>query len=166
GHTAEMARLLQGVDFDRYSQRLYIVGESDLLSLNQIGTLEAKRDHMVEEYMVSRIPRSREVGQSWSSSVFSSLSCLFSVCQTLFHHKPDIILCNGPGNCVIVCAVALIPKFIGLKHIPIIYVESFARVQSLSLSGKLLYFMADRFVVQWPGLLRKYPTAEFIPHLV
>ncbi|KAJ1806156.1 UDP-N-acetylglucosamine transferase subunit [Coemansia sp. RSA 2599] len=161
-----MARLLQGVDFDRYNQRLYIVGESDMLSLDRIGALEAKRDHMAEEYTVSRIPRSREVGQSWSSAVFSSLSCLFSVCQTVFQHNPDVVLCNGPGNCVIVCAVALIPRFFGLKCIPIVYVESFARVRSLSLSGKLLYYMADRFVVQWPGLLQKYPSAEFIPHLV
>ncbi|KAJ2236013.1 UDP-N-acetylglucosamine transferase subunit, partial [Coemansia sp. RSA 485] len=166
GHTAEMIRLLQGVDLDRYNQRLYIVGETDLLSLDQIGSLEAKRDHTAEEYMVSRIPRSREVGQSWSSSVFSSLRCLFSVCQAVFQHSPDAVLCNGPGNCVLVCAAALIPRFLGIKWISIIYVESFARVRSLSLSGKLVYLMADRFVVQWPSLLEKYPSAEFIPHLV
>lgn len=40
---------------------------------------------------------------------------------------------------------------LGLKHTRIIYVESFARVTSLSLSGKLLRPFVDTFVVQWPG---------------
>lgn len=30
------------------------------------------------------------------------------------------------------------------------YVESFARVKSLSLSGRLLRYFVDVFVVQWP----------------
>ena len=38
----------------------------------------------------------------------------------------------------------------GLRYTRIIYVESFARVNSLSLSGKLLKRFVDTFVVQWP----------------
>lgn len=42
-----------------------------------------------------------------------------------------------------------------------IYVESFARVKSLSLSGRILYPVVDRFLVQWPLLKEKYSRAEF-----
>jgi len=42
-----------------------------------------------------------------------------------------------------------------------IYVESFARVKSLSLSGKILYWLVDRFIVQWPGLSERYKRAEY-----
>jgi len=37
-----------------------------------------------------------------------------------------------------------------MSYTRIIYVESFARVKSLSLSGKLLRPFVDKFVVQWP----------------
>lgn len=38
-------------------------------------------------------------------------------------------------------------------HSPqLIYIESFARVQRLSLSGKILHHFVDRFLVQWPAL--------------
>ena len=45
----------------------------------------------------------------------------------------------------------------------IVYVESIARVSSLSLSGSILYRgrVADGFFVQWPGLAAKYPRAKF-----
>jgi beta-1,4-N-acetylglucosaminyltransferase len=43
----------------------------------------------------------------------------------------------------------------------IIYIESFARVETLSLTGKLLYPFVDRFLVQWPELSKKLGQAEY-----
>ncbi|KAJ2456037.1 metalloprotease [Coemansia sp. RSA 2336] len=166
GHTAEMVRLLQGVEFDRFMERLYIVSSNDMLSLDQIGLVEKQGNVYNGEYYVERVPRSREVGQPWAAALLSAASCLRRTAAVVFDYKPDVILCNGPGNCVIVCLVALVIRILGLKHIPIVYVESFARVRTLSLSGKLMYLLADRFIVQWPMLAHRYPRAEFIPHLV
>ena len=39
---------------------------------------------------------------------------------------------------------------LGLRYTKIIYVESFARVKSLSLSAKILRRVVDLFIVQWP----------------
>ena len=44
--------------------------------------------------------------------------------------------------------------------------ESVARVKSLSLSGKLLYPIADKFMVQWPDLLAKYPRARYVGFVI
>ena len=52
-------------------------------------------------------------------------------------------------------------SFFALFHCPIVYVESFARVQSLSMSGRIMYHAADKFVVQWEGLRARYPRAVF-----
>lgn len=41
-------------------------------------------------------------------------------------------------------------QVLGLRYTRIIYVESFARVKSLSLSGKILKGVVDCFIVQWP----------------
>ena len=49
------------------------------------------------------------------------------------------------------------------RDIRIVYVESIARVASLSLSGKILYHarMADAFFVQWPDLQRRFPRSRY-----
>ncbi|KAJ2618412.1 metalloprotease, partial [Coemansia sp. RSA 1290] len=76
GHTAEMVRLLQGVEFDRFMERLYIVSNNDTLSLDQISLVENHGNVYNGEYYVERVPRSREVGQPWTSALLSAASCL------------------------------------------------------------------------------------------
>jgi beta-1,4-N-acetylglucosaminyltransferase len=61
-----------------------------------------------------------------------------------------VLIVNGPGTCVVLVLVSWIRRILGLDHTRIIYVESFARVKSLSLSGKLVKPFVDTFVVQWP----------------
>ena len=47
------------------------------------------------------------------------------------------------------------------RRTQIVYVESIARVESLSLSGKILYHsrIADAFFVQWPHLQQRFPRS-------
>ncbi|KAJ3193956.1 UDP-N-acetylglucosamine transferase subunit [Irineochytrium annulatum] len=52
------------------------------------------------------------------------------------------------------------------KRCPIIFIESFTRVEELSLSGKLVYSIADRFIVPWEKLKIKYPRAEYIGQIL
>ncbi|KAJ1733393.1 UDP-N-acetylglucosamine transferase subunit [Coemansia sp. BCRC 34490] len=161
-----MARLLHGVDFSRYSERLYIVGTDDALSVDCIRRIEHERVGQEEIFYIGRVPRSRAVNQSWATALLTTLQCLYHVARIMYLHKPDVVLCNGPGNCVVVGVAAFAPRILWFKRIPIVYIESFARVHTLSLSGKIMYLLADRFVVQWPYLADKYPRAEYIPHLV
>ncbi|XP_068808523.1 UDP-N-acetylglucosamine transferase subunit ALG14 isoform X2 [Struthio camelus] len=76
------------------------------------------------------------------------------------------ILCNGPGTCVPVCISALLLGLLGLKRAIIVYVESICRVETLSLSGKILYYFSDYFIVQWPALKEKYPKSVFLGRIV
>lgn len=63
-------------------------------------------------------------------------------------------MCNGPGICLIVAVTALVVAVIsGQKKPKIVYIESFARCRSLSLTGKLMRCLASKFYVQWPGLV-------------
>ena len=71
----------------------------------------------------------------------------------------------GAGTCLPVCLAALFWRAVGLVDSRIIFVESFCRVQSLSLTGKILYPIADRFVVQWPDLTQRYCRATSLPPL-
>ncbi|XP_078416950.1 UDP-N-acetylglucosamine transferase subunit ALG14 isoform X2 [Cetorhinus maximus] len=76
------------------------------------------------------------------------------------------VLCNGPGTCVPLCISALILRILGMKKTLIIYIESICRVETLSLSGKILYNLSDYFFVQWSTLQEKYPKAIYLGRLV
>jgi beta-1,4-N-acetylglucosaminyltransferase len=80
----------------------------------------------------------------------------------VFRVKPDVLLVNGPGSCVPLCLAATLYNIIGITNTRIIFIESFTRVQKLSLTGRLLYPLAHRVVVQWPQLALKHPRAEYL----
>lgn len=70
--------------------------------------------------------------------------------------KPDFIITTGALIAFPFCVFA---KIQGIK---IIYIESFARINNQSLTGKLVYPFADLFLVQWESLLKFYPKAKYV----
>ncbi|KAK9953131.1 hypothetical protein ABG768_017152 [Culter alburnus] len=167
GHTTEIIRLLGSLS-QSYTPRHYVIADTDKMSEEKIRTFEAerKKSDSASQFTLHRIPRSREVRQSWSSSVLSSLSALMSSVPLVFRLQPDMVLCNGPGTCVPLCAAGLLLGVLGLKRVLIVYVESICRVETLSLSGKILYYLSDYFFVQWASLKDKYPKAVYLGRLV
>jgi UDP-N-acetylglucosamine:LPS N-acetylglucosamine transferase len=73
--------------------------------------------------------------------------------RILHRERPALILSTGAGPAV---PFAVVGKLLG---IPTIFVESGAQVRRPSLTGRLLYPMAERFFYQWPELERFYPKA-------
>ena len=74
------------------------------------------------------------------------------------------MICNGPGTCIPPALLCFLCCLFGIKQIKIIFVESLARVHRLSLSGRILYWISDRFIVQWPYL--QSSRAEYHGRLV
>lgn len=70
--------------------------------------------------------------------------------------KPDIVICTGVLAMIPICLIAK------MLHKRLIYIESFAKVTSPTITGKLLYKFADQFYVQWPQMLKIYPNAIFL----
>ncbi|XP_021719596.1 UDP-N-acetylglucosamine transferase subunit ALG14-like isoform X1 [Chenopodium quinoa] len=163
GHTAEMINLLLALQKDRFLPRYYIAAATDNMSLQKAQTFESSSDNEngmnAAQYM--QIYRSREVGQSYITSVGTTLIAIAHALWLMIKIRPQVILCNGPGTCIPLCAVAFMFKILGIRWSSIFYVESIARVKRLSLSGLLLYKlrMADQLYVQWPQLQRKYPRS-------
>lgn len=75
--------------------------------------------------------------------------------RVLRHARPDAILSTGAGLAV---PFFLVGK---LLRIRLVYVESVTRIESLSLSGRLVYPLADRFFVQWPAAAERLRRAEY-----
>mmetsp|Transcript_20220 Transcript_20220/g.17288 ORF Transcript_20220/g.17288 Transcript_20220/m.17288 type:complete len:125 (+) Transcript_20220:32-406(+) len=112
------------------------------------------------------IPRCREVGQSYLTTLFSTIKSFLSSLYMVWSSQPSLLLVNGPGTCVpVVLAVAVLQALGGSRCIcSIIYVESVCRVETLSLTGLILYHLGlcDSLVVQWEPLVRKWPRARYL----
>ncbi|KAK4776545.1 hypothetical protein SAY86_005233 [Trapa natans] len=170
GHTAEMINLLLALDQNRFSPRYYIAAATDNMSLQKARSLEnslaekAGIKVAADAVQYMQIYRSREVGQSYITSVWTTLVALVHALWLMLRVRPQVILCNGPGTCIPLCAIAFLFKIVGIRWSSIFYVESIARVRRLSLSGLILYKLriADRFFVQWPHLQRIYPRADYV----
>lgn len=73
----------------------------------------------------------------------------------IIKEKPKVMITTGV---LAIIPLALLIKLFGGK---LIYLESFAKVTSKTLSGKLLYKFADQFYVQWEEMLKLYPNAIY-----
>lgn len=167
GHTAEMLTLMHEVRTDvgrRQGIKLsitYVVGRTDSHSIDK-----ARQLHLNDvDVTYVKLPRAREVGQSWASSAMSSAhTTLWAMCLVL-RRAPDVLLLNGPGTSAVVAAVAFLYRVLLRRRCRIVYVESFARVHSMSMSGRIVYPFADRFIVQWDELGKQWPLAEYYGRL-
>ena len=70
--------------------------------------------------------------------------------------RPEFIVSTGAHTAVPMCYIG---KLFGSK---IIYLETFANIKTKSLSGKLVYPIADLFLVQWESMLECYPKAVYV----
>lgn len=168
GHTAEMIIILKKLNKTIYSPRFYVLAESDHTSETKVIGLEndfnASRISQTEEtgvneplaaFEIIKVARSRKVGQSYGSSVWTTLWSILQSIPLTYRIKPNLILCNGPGTCVPICLIAFVFKlFFICSNCRIVFVESVCRTKTLSLSGKILLYFVDMFVVQWPQLAK------------
>lgn len=164
GHTAEMLKLLSGVNMPNYSPRTYVVASTDGMSAGKVSLFEESVGCSAAD--VRTIPRARRVGQSWLTTPLTTLHSILRSMTVVCTCKPELVLCNGPGTCIPICLWAFLLKFCFVTNARIVYVESVCRVQHLSLSGLLLYYIADGLLVQWPQLKQKYPRAIYLGRLV
>lgn len=70
--------------------------------------------------------------------------------------RPDYVISTGAHTAVPMCYIA---KLFGKK---VIYLETYANIHTKSLSGKLVYPIADLFFVQWESMLELYPNAKYV----
>lgn len=76
--------------------------------------------------------------------------------QILNMEKPDCVITTGALIAFPFCV------FAKLSCKKVVYIESFARVNSRSLTGRLVYPIADLFLVQWESMLALYPKAKYV----
>ena len=71
-----------------------------------------------------------------------------------FKYRPDYIITTGTHTAGPMCCIG---KIFGSK---IIYIETFANMVTKTATGKLIYPISDKFIVQWSSMKKLYPNAE------
>jgi beta-1,4-N-acetylglucosaminyltransferase len=147
GHTAEMLNILSTLPIQNFTQRTYLVSSGDSFSASKAKEFEGTNT----TYSIVTVRRARKVHQSFYTTPLTTILSLFD-CLQILKSQPDMILTNSPGTGVCVVIASIILSFFGYKPSRTIFIESWARVKTLSLSGKILRPLVNRFIVQWPQL--------------
>ena len=140
GHLNEMLQLKEL--FEKYDY--YIVTEKTKSNLNLKNKYKNKvsflvygtKDHMLV-YPFKLI-----------YNTFKSLFIYLKV-------HPDYIVTTGAHTAGPMCCIG---KLLGSR---IIYIDTFANITTKTVTGKCLYPIADKFIVQWESMLKLYPEAVY-----
>lgn len=79
--------------------------------------------------------------------------------RILREERPDVLVSAGAGPVV---PFAIVAHLLGAR---VVYIESAAAVTRPTLTGRLMYPLADDFFYQWPGLARTFPRGRHLPLL-
>lgn len=69
--------------------------------------------------------------------------------------RPEYLITTGTHTAVPMCYIG---KFFGTK---IIFIETFANSKTRTMSGGIVYPIADLFIVQWETMLKIYPKSVY-----
>lgn len=78
----------------------------------------------------------------------------------LQRERPDVIVSSGAAAAV---PFFFLARIFGAKTV---FLEVYDRIDSATLTGRIVYPVTDRFLVQWPEQLRYYPKAILVGELL
>lgn len=81
---------------------------------------------------------------------------LYLAFQVIRETKPDVIISTGAGVAV---PFLILGKIFGSQTV---FIESVTRIETLSLSARLVLPFLSLLYVQWPQLQARYPQAELV----
>ncbi len=104
---------------------------------------------------LSQFGKTYIVGECNREHLIQSVKVFFRCFTIAVKERPDYVLSTGAAPGFFLCITA---KLFGAK---VIWVDSIANVNRLSLSGKLIRPFADLFLTQWPQLQNKVKGIEY-----
>ncbi|KAF4119518.1 beta-1,4-N-acetylglucosaminyltransferase [Geosmithia morbida] len=182
GHTKEMLMMMDDGTSDFAGlHRRYVVSSGDSTSLHQVEDYEADLRSLCGEvstdpgsYDVRVVTRARRVRQPFLTAPVTALASLRDVIFSVLLSPPEsrkssssslryprIVLSNGPATGFLVGLAVHMLKMVGVLGRDacfFVYIESWARISSLSLTGKLFHYtgIADALAVQHQAVADAY----------
>ena len=138
-----------------------------LEELLQLKPLFTKYDyHIITEKDKANITLKEEYGKRLSflpygtraklfTYIFKYLYLCFKTIYLYFKIRPKVIITTGTHTAGPMC---ILGKIFRSK---IIYIETIANTNKKTATGRLIYPIADLFIVQWEEMLKIYPKAVY-----
>ncbi|KAF6831600.1 hypothetical protein CPLU01_06639 [Colletotrichum plurivorum] len=177
GHTKEMLAMME-IGFPRAPDmhRRYLISSGDAMSLKHLEAFEQdlREVHGAEQagtYDKHIVARARKIHQSLLTTPFTALLSVLQIFPLLLSSPfigvrerqqfPDVVLTNGPATGFIVALVVYLLKMfyvIPEDTAQVLFIESWARIRTLSLTGKLFHRtgIADLMLVQHEKVAKAY----------
>ena len=144
GHTAQTFALLDLLG--KQHTYIYFVGLLDTLTPKKI-----RIPGKVFPVLVPRLlPQDSRI-----MSIIRTLTTLMLSFLYMLIFRPSVVVSCGTGLTVPIFYSA---RLLGIKTV---FIESMSRVESLSITGRMLLGKTDLFLVQWPKLADKTPGAIY-----
>jgi len=119
-----------------------------------VTTTEVVKDKL------SKFGRVYVVGECNRQHPVRVVRVLLRCINVAFKERPDVVISTGAAAG---CMLCLLGKILGAK---VIWIDSITNVERISLSGKMVLYIADLFLVQWPELASRYKRVEFVGAVV
>ncbi len=140
GHLSELLRL--SPMFDKYNY--FIITEKTKSNLGLKGLYPKRVGYLV--YGTKR------------KKLTYPFKLLYNSFKSLFYFikfRPKVVITTGTHTAGPMCYIA---KIFRRK---VIYIETLANSKTKTATGKLIYPIADLFIVQWEEMLKLYPKATY-----
>lgn len=145
GHRAQMKRL--------YAQ---LKPELKARGFEAVGVCEY--EDSIDEFENYSLPALRDK-YSWGKSFVMAPVAIFKYLSAIIRiagrHKIVGVISTGPGLAIV---PSLIFKLLGAR---IVFVETWSRFETSSLTGRVMYRVADRFYYQNKSLDKHYPQGRY-----
>ena len=143
GHKEQMRRLLNELRLNSPNLKFVSIADID----DELGAVE----HL-------KCPEPRDKFNLWSAPfklIYSSTISLIQSLRLVVKYPISGIVSTGPGMSVI---PSILFRLLGKQ---VIYIESWSRFYSASLTGRFMYFISNIFYVQNKSMLNIFPKAKY-----
>lgn len=122
--------------------------------------------HIITERTKSTLALYKEYGEKIDYLTYTTKDHLFShflkfiknIFRSIYLYimiRPKYIVTTGTHTAVPMCYIGK------LFRCKIVFIETFANINSRTLSGRLIYPISNLFIVQWKEMLKLYPKAVY-----
>jgi UDP-N-acetylglucosamine:LPS N-acetylglucosamine transferase len=140
GHLEQLKVLVNELQFEKEVERYVLIEKSPF---------ENKFKNAKEVFYLIQQDRKDKM------FLFKFAKNILTAFQVLRKLKPDFLISTGAGATL---PVIILSKLFGTK---VIYIESLAKINSLTLTGRICNKFTNRFYVQWNELSQKTPNTYY-----
>ena len=95
------------------------------------------------------------IGECDRRKPLQAIAVVFRALRLALKLRPDVIVTTGSMPIALFCIWA---KLLGTK---VVWIDSVAQIEKMSVSGRLMRHFADLCLAQWPDVAAKYPDVEY-----